>query len=230
MTCILVNLSSHVHVLFQIGVPPACSEYTCIYQEKVTQHSCQGRVGSRNTIRVMCLTHLHVETAPSNQLGNPLNHTAQTSRLRPQRRGSLLLRQPSKQASKSRLPPLKHSLESRASKPVQRSQPNIIQQVNKQTKHNKYRLHRQNTIQEPLWPSKEQFPCRRDYNSKVPAALRSCRLLFFFCALSATFSLHMDLSRSVLRLPNSHGPSSPVSDDLVAQSWRAPSVLAHAPS
>jgi hypothetical protein len=106
-------------ILFQIVVPPPVLS-TCIYHEKVTQHSFQEQ--QQNTIRVMCLTYLHVETAPSNQLGNPLNHTAQTSRLRPQRRGSLLLRQPSKQASKSRLPPLKHSLESRASKPVQRSQ------------------------------------------------------------------------------------------------------------
>ena len=69
-------------------------------------------------------THLHGAAAsknheiPSNQLLKPLNHTAQTSRLRPQRRGSLLLRQPSKQASKSRLPPLKHSLESRTSQPA----------------------------------------------------------------------------------------------------------------
>jgi hypothetical protein len=70
----------------------------------------------------MYLIHLPVEdplTTPSNQFRKPLNHTAQTSRLGSQRRGFLLLRQPSQQASKSRLPTLKHSLESRASKPIQ---------------------------------------------------------------------------------------------------------------
>lgn len=113
MTCTL----SHVHE-HQLVSPPVLfntGDSDTATSNSSSRYCCD--------TRVMQTAYLYAETIIKSfkSTRKLLNHTAQASCLRLQSRGSLLLRQPRKQASKSRLPTLKHSLESRASKPVKES-------------------------------------------------------------------------------------------------------------